>query len=144
LNPVSFTLSTCSTLGTLVSPLIELSSKHQNHKIAFSGPHRRGEGAGAGSRRQGRRPPRRGGQGRATARASRGEPHRGRKGARVGERRGGRAQGREGEGEGERVGRGGELTSGIQLRRSPSPKPRATREIERDGRERGCCAGEVK
>jgi hypothetical protein len=35
LNPVSFTLSTCSTLNTLVSPLIELSSKHQNHKRAF-------------------------------------------------------------------------------------------------------------
>jgi hypothetical protein len=35
LNPVSFTLSTCSTLSTLVSPLIELSSKHQNSHESF-------------------------------------------------------------------------------------------------------------
>jgi hypothetical protein len=35
LNPVSFTLSTCSTLSTLVSPLIELSSKHQNPQESF-------------------------------------------------------------------------------------------------------------
>ena len=35
LNPVDFTLSTCSTLSTLVSPLIELSSKHQNSKESF-------------------------------------------------------------------------------------------------------------
>jgi hypothetical protein len=35
LNPVSFTLSTCSTLGTLVSPLIEFSSKHQNPQESF-------------------------------------------------------------------------------------------------------------
>jgi hypothetical protein len=35
LNPVGFTLSTCSTLSTLVSPLIELSSKHQNSQESF-------------------------------------------------------------------------------------------------------------
>jgi hypothetical protein len=35
LNPVSFTLSTCSTLSTLVSPLIELSSKYQNPQESF-------------------------------------------------------------------------------------------------------------
>jgi hypothetical protein len=35
LNPVSFTLSTYSTLSTLVSPLIELSSKHQNPQESF-------------------------------------------------------------------------------------------------------------
>jgi hypothetical protein len=35
LNPVRFTLSTCSTLSTLVSPLIELSSKHQNSQESF-------------------------------------------------------------------------------------------------------------
>jgi hypothetical protein len=35
LNPVDFTLSTCSTLSTLVSPLIELSSKHQNSQESF-------------------------------------------------------------------------------------------------------------
>jgi hypothetical protein len=37
LNPVGFTLSTCSTLSTLVSPLIELSSKHQNSQESFQG-----------------------------------------------------------------------------------------------------------
>jgi hypothetical protein len=35
LNLVDFTLSTCSTLSTLVSPLIELSSKHQNSQESF-------------------------------------------------------------------------------------------------------------
>jgi hypothetical protein len=35
LNPIGFTLSTCSTLSTLVSPLIELSSKHQNSQEIF-------------------------------------------------------------------------------------------------------------
>jgi hypothetical protein len=35
LNPVGLTLSTCSTLSTLVSPLIELSSKHQNSQESF-------------------------------------------------------------------------------------------------------------
>jgi hypothetical protein len=35
LNPVSFTFRTCSTLGTLVSPLIGLSSKHQNPQESF-------------------------------------------------------------------------------------------------------------
>ena len=35
LNPVVFALSTCSTLSTLVSPLIELSSKHQNSQESF-------------------------------------------------------------------------------------------------------------
>jgi hypothetical protein len=35
LNPVDFTLSTCSTLSILVSPLIELSSKHQNSQESF-------------------------------------------------------------------------------------------------------------
>jgi hypothetical protein len=35
LNPVSFALSTCSTLSTLVSPLIGLSSKHQNPQESF-------------------------------------------------------------------------------------------------------------
>jgi hypothetical protein len=53
-----------------------------------------------------------------------------------GRRAEGRTQGREGEEEeeGERgEGRGGELTSRIQLRRSPSPKPRAPRgERERE------------
>jgi hypothetical protein len=34
-NPVSFALSTCSTLSTLVSPLIGLSSKHQNPQESF-------------------------------------------------------------------------------------------------------------
>jgi hypothetical protein len=38
LNPVDFTLSTCSTLSTLVSPLIELSSKHQNSQESFHYP----------------------------------------------------------------------------------------------------------
>jgi hypothetical protein len=38
LNPVSFTLNTCSTLSTLVSPLIELSSKHQNLQESFQDP----------------------------------------------------------------------------------------------------------
>jgi hypothetical protein len=38
LNPVGFTLSTCSTLSTLVSPLIELSSKHQNSQESFHQP----------------------------------------------------------------------------------------------------------
>ena len=38
LNPVGFTLSTCSTLSTLVSPLIELSSKHQNSQESFQSP----------------------------------------------------------------------------------------------------------
>jgi hypothetical protein len=35
LNPVTFALSTCSTLSTLVSPLIGLSSKHQNPQDSF-------------------------------------------------------------------------------------------------------------
>jgi hypothetical protein len=35
LNPISFALSTCSTLSTLVSPLIGLSSKHQNPQENF-------------------------------------------------------------------------------------------------------------
>jgi hypothetical protein len=35
LNHVSFALSTCSTLSTLVSPLIGLSSKHQNPQESF-------------------------------------------------------------------------------------------------------------
>jgi hypothetical protein len=35
LNPVSFALSTCSTLSTLVSRLIGLSSKHQNPQESF-------------------------------------------------------------------------------------------------------------
>jgi hypothetical protein len=35
LNPVSFAFSTCSTLNTLVSPLIGLSSKHQNPQESF-------------------------------------------------------------------------------------------------------------
>jgi hypothetical protein len=35
LNPIRFALSTCSTLSTLVSPLIGLSSKHQNPKESF-------------------------------------------------------------------------------------------------------------
>jgi hypothetical protein len=35
LNSVSFALSTCSTLSILVSPLIELSSKHQNPQESF-------------------------------------------------------------------------------------------------------------
>jgi hypothetical protein len=35
LNPISFALSTCSTLSTLVSPLIGLSSKHQNPQESF-------------------------------------------------------------------------------------------------------------
>jgi hypothetical protein len=35
LNLVDFILSTCSTLSTLVSPLIELSSKHQNSQESF-------------------------------------------------------------------------------------------------------------
>jgi hypothetical protein len=35
LNPVSFALSTYSTLSTLVSPLIGLSSKHQNPQESF-------------------------------------------------------------------------------------------------------------
>jgi hypothetical protein len=37
LNPVSFAFSTCSTLNTLVSPLIGLSSKHQNPQETFTG-----------------------------------------------------------------------------------------------------------
>jgi hypothetical protein len=35
LNPISFALNTCSTLSTLVSPLIGLSSKHQNSQESF-------------------------------------------------------------------------------------------------------------
>jgi hypothetical protein len=35
LNLISFAFSTCSTLSTLVSPLIELSSKHQNPQESF-------------------------------------------------------------------------------------------------------------
>jgi hypothetical protein len=35
LNPISFALSTCSTLSTLVSPLIRLSSKHQSPQESF-------------------------------------------------------------------------------------------------------------
>jgi hypothetical protein len=35
LNPISFALSTCSTLSTLVSPLIGLSYKHQNPQESF-------------------------------------------------------------------------------------------------------------
>jgi hypothetical protein len=35
LNPVNFAFSTCSTLNTLVSPLIGLSSKHQNPQESF-------------------------------------------------------------------------------------------------------------
>jgi hypothetical protein len=35
LNPVSFALSTCSTLSTLVSPLIGLSSNNQNPQESF-------------------------------------------------------------------------------------------------------------
>jgi hypothetical protein len=35
LNPVSFALSICLTLSTLVSPLIGLSSKHQNPQESF-------------------------------------------------------------------------------------------------------------
>jgi hypothetical protein len=51
-------------------------------------------------------------------------------GARVGEKKGrGRKR--------EREEKGGELTLGIKLRRSVSPKPRAPRERERDGRDRG-------
>jgi hypothetical protein len=45
LNPVRFTLSTCSTLSTLVSPLIELSSKHQNSQESFHLPKRRPDAA---------------------------------------------------------------------------------------------------
>jgi hypothetical protein len=60
--------------------------------------------------------------------------------ARAGNRRGGWGRERR------REGRGGELTSGIQLRRSPSLKPRAPRERQREmgEREKGCCAGEIK
>jgi hypothetical protein len=119
--------------------------------------------AGAGSR-QGAGAIRAGeGQGRAAAGASRGrvapgrggDPRRGGPGA--GRRRGEQGQGRAGaqgrarRGEGEGVrreemgrererergeGRRGELNSGIQLWRSPSPKPRAPREGERWERER--------
>jgi hypothetical protein len=39
--------------------------------------------------------------------------------------------------------REGELTSGIQFRRQPSPRPRAQRGRERDGRERELCTGEL-
>jgi hypothetical protein len=35
LNPVIFAFNTCSTLNTLVSPLIGLSSKHQNPQESF-------------------------------------------------------------------------------------------------------------
>jgi hypothetical protein len=38
LNHVSFALITCSTLSTLVSPLIGLSSKHQNPQESFQSP----------------------------------------------------------------------------------------------------------
>jgi hypothetical protein len=87
---------------------------------------------GAGSSRVGGRGPRAGGRVRAGGRAAAGEGHgrcrAGGKGARAGEK------GRERE----REEKGGELTSVIQLRRSPSPKPRAPREREREmgGRER--------
>jgi hypothetical protein len=79
----------------------------------------------------------RGGRGHAAARAGEGgvAPPReqGKKRGRAqGERRGGRGRER-GEGRGAHL--------GIQLRRSPSPKPRAPREVEREMGERGCCAG---
>jgi hypothetical protein len=35
LNPIGFALSTCSTLSTLFTPLIRLSSKHQNLQESF-------------------------------------------------------------------------------------------------------------
>jgi hypothetical protein len=54
-----------------------------------------------------------------------------------GTRRGGKGRKKERE-------RGGELTSGIQIRRSPSPNPRAPRGEERERWRRGsCCAGEL-
>jgi hypothetical protein len=51
-------------------------------------------------------------------------------------------KGEEEEEEGERD-RGGELTTGFQIQRSASPKPRAPRGRERGGRERELCAGEL-
>jgi hypothetical protein len=58
----------------------------------------------------------------------------GRKGARRGEERGGGGEEREGEGRGAHL--------GVQIRRSPSPKPRAPPRGERDGREREVAARE--
>jgi hypothetical protein len=54
---------------------------------------------------------------------------------------GGGGGGEEEEEEGERERRG--LTTGIQIRRLASPKPRAPRRRERGGRERELCAGEL-
>jgi hypothetical protein len=65
-------------------------------------------------------------------------------GARTGDEeraRAGGEKGRERERERERRREGRGVHLGIQLRRSPSPKPRAPREVEREMRERGCCAG---
>jgi hypothetical protein len=76
---------------------------------------------------------------RATTREARGGTTEGARGAAREARGGGgqggtRGRGEEEEEEGERE-RGGELTTGIQIRRSVSPKPRAPRERERGGRE---------
>jgi hypothetical protein len=50
LNLVDFILSTCSTLSTLVSPLIELSSKHQNSQESFQLALRRRQTSGTRDR----------------------------------------------------------------------------------------------
>jgi hypothetical protein len=93
-------------------------------------PPRGGAGAGAAAGEQGRAAPGRGRggppSGRAGAGSRRGAGEKGR--AHAGKRRGGRGR--------EREGRGGDLTLGIQLQQSPSPKSRAPRERGRDGRER--------
>jgi hypothetical protein len=74
----------------------------------------------------------RGGRARAAAREARG----------VRAARGGAwGRGEEEEEEGERD-RGGELTTGIQIRRSASPKPRAPQRREREVGEGGSCARE--
>jgi hypothetical protein len=85
---------------------------------------------GAGPRRGGTSP----GVGAAMGGARAGRAaRRGRRGA---ARRGCRGRARRGEKGREREEKGGELTSGIQLRRSTSPKPRAPREREREMGER--------
>jgi hypothetical protein len=69
---------------------------------------------------------------------------RGRQSARAGRRREKRAH-REGEGKGERKEEGGGKSSPrVQIRRSPSPKPRVPRGRERERwRRGGCCAGKL-
>jgi hypothetical protein len=118
-----------------------------SHATRAREPRRRGDRDGA-TRRAGESGRRRAaapcGWGGPCAKTRAREEGRGRaQGREEGARRGGKGRKREIERERERE-RGGELTSGIRNRRSPSPNPRAPRGEEKERWRRGsCCAGEL-